>query len=71
MKKSEIKLIICGIASLVISVILAVATVIVFFANLASLGLKENIVEGFNTLQESVESVTGDIDVSTDVDVEI
>ncbi len=71
MKKSEIKLIICGIASLVISVILAVATVIVFFANLASSGLKENIVEGFNTLQESVESVTGDIDVSTDVDVEI
>lgn len=71
MKKSEIKLIICGIASLVISVILAVATIIVFFANLASLGLKENIVEGFNTLQESVESVTGDIDVSTDVDVEI
>ena len=32
MKKSEIKLIICGIASLVISVILAIIAVIVFIA---------------------------------------
>ncbi len=62
MKKSEIKLIICGIASLVISVLLALATVIVFVTNVGSSIDLEKLEVGFDSFTTTVESMADDID---------
>ena len=70
MKKSEIRLIICGVASLVISVILAVITVFVFIANYTMSGELNKISNGFNTICNTVESVADDIG-NTDVDIDV
>ena len=70
MKKSEIRLIICGVASLVISVILAVITVFVFIANYTMSGELNKISDGFNTICNTVESEADDIG-NTDVDIDV
>lgn len=62
MKKSEIRLIIVGITSLVISVLLAVATVVVFITNLGMNTDFEKIGEGFDSITSTVESVADDIE---------
>ena len=61
MKKSEIRLIICGVASLVISVILAVITVFVFIANYTASGEFDKVTEGFDSICNSVTEVATDI----------
>ncbi len=68
MKKSEIRLIIVGIASLVISVILAVITVVVFITNYTMSGQFEKITNGIDNIRNTVESAVDDI---TDVNVEL
>ena len=62
MKKSEIRLIITGIASLVVSILFGIATVIAFLIN-ASTGIaenKENIQNGFESIGQTIESMTSD-----------
>ena len=71
MKKSEIKLIICGIASLVISVILAIIAVIVFIANIGMATDVEKIQGGFEDIRTTIESMADSFDDGIDVDVEV
>ena len=71
MKKSEIKLIICGIASLVISVILAIIAVIVFIANIGMATDVEKIEGGFEDIRTTIESMADSFDDGIDVDVEV
>jgi hypothetical protein len=71
MKKSEIKLIICGIASLVISVILAIIAVIVFIANIGMATDVEKIEGGFEDIRNTIESMADSFDDGIDVDVEV
>ncbi|MBR1797271.1 MAG: hypothetical protein IJ757_04580 [Clostridiales bacterium] len=61
MKKSEIRLIICGIASLVISVLLGIATVIVFIANVGSSVDTEKIQNSFASFRDSVVEMTDNV----------
>ena len=71
MKKSEIRLIITGIASLVIAVILAVITTIVFITNVTMAADVTKIQEGFESIRSTIESVAEDVsDVNVDIDVE-
>ena len=55
MKKSEIKLIIVGIDSLVISVLLAVATVVVFITNVGMAADFSKVQERFDSVGEAIE----------------
>ena len=71
MKKSEIKLIICGIASLVISVILAIIAVIVFIANIGMATDVEKIQGGFEDIRTTIESMADSFDDGIDVNVEV
>ena len=71
MKKSEIKLIICGIASLVISVILAIVTIFVFIANIGMATDVEKIEGGFEDIRNTIESMAESFDDGIDVDVEV
>ena len=71
MKKSEIKLIICGIASLVISVILAIIAVIVFIANIGMATDVEKIEGGFEDICNTIESMADSFDDGVDVNVEV
>ena len=61
MKKSEIRLIIVGIASLVISIILGIITVFVFIANYTASGEFDKVTEGFDSICNSVTEVATDI----------
>ena len=71
MKKSEIRLIITGIASLVIAVILAVITTIVFITNVTMAADVTKIQDGFESIRSTIESVAEDVsDVNVDIDVE-
>ena len=71
LKKSEIKLIICGIASLVISVILAIVTIFVFIANIGMATDVEKIEGGFEDIRNTIESMAESFDDGIDVDVEV
>ena len=62
MKKSEIKLIIVGIASLVISVLLAIATVIVFITNVGMATDLSKLEAGFDSIGETIESMANEFD---------
>ena len=61
MKKSEIRLIIVGIASLFISIILLIITVFVFIANYTASGEFDKVTEGFDSICNSVTEVATDI----------
>lgn len=62
MKKSEIRLIITALASLVISVILGAITVVVFIANAgAAAGGSEKFREGVESITTTLESVVDDV----------
>lgn len=75
MKKSEVRLIITGIASLVVSILLGIATVIAFVINTGT-GLAENkssITNGINSIGDTIESMSNDIsgvvsDVNTGIE---
>ena len=75
MKKSEVRLIITGIASLVVSILLGIATVIAFVINTGT-GLAENkssITDGINSIGDTIESMSNDIsgvvsDVNTGIE---
>jgi|GEM_PF-2643018 len=60
MKKSEFRLIIFAVASLVLAVLLGVATIIAFFANTAAAADSGKFDESFNSVRQSIESVTED-----------
>lgn len=62
MKKSEIKLIMVGIGALVISVILAVITCIVFLANLTASADFSKLQEGCDSIRSTVEDMASDLD---------
>lgn len=62
MKKSEIKLIIVGIASLVISVLLAIATIIVFITNVGMATDISKLEAGFDSVGEAIESFADEVE---------
>lgn len=61
MKKSEIRLIMCGIGALVISVILTIITIVVFVTNVTMSANTEKIQNGFESIRSTVEDVTEDL----------
>lgn len=71
MKKSEIKLIMVGIGALVISVILAVITCIVFLANLTASADFSKIQEGCDSIRDTVQGMADDFDEMRDLGSQI
>ncbi len=71
MKKSEIRLIIVGIASLVISVLLAVFTVIAFITDVTRATDFSKIEEGFSSLRTTIDEMNDDLREMRDIDVDV
>ena len=61
MKKSSVRLIIIGLASLVLSVFLGIVTIIALMANTAAATDKQKAQEGFDQVRTAIESAVVDI----------
>lgn len=70
MKKSDVRLIIVGISSLVIAILLTIATVISLFVT-ASMSIDtEKVSDGVNRIESSIQEFAESFDSDTDIVVE-
>jgi len=71
MKKSDVRLIIVGISSLVIAILLTIATVISLFVT-ASMSIDtEKVSDGVNRIESSIQEFAESFDSDMDIVVEV